>query len=88
MSKFIVMSPTYEILRYGHDKIKRQTTDAHTAGKFSKFIINADDLIDPNKPPNPENFRFEAVQAEHADVVIFINKDRSSLYLKGKELEA
>ena len=81
------MSPTYEILRYGHDKIKKQTEDAHRMGKFSKFIIGWYDLIDPSKPPAPENYRFEACQAETPDVVIFVAKDRKATILKGSELD-
>ena len=87
MSKYIVMSAVYEVWRYGHDKIQRQTTDAHTGGKKSKFIITAHDLIDPSKPPTPENYRFEAVQAEHADVVIYVDTDRNSTVIKGTEEE-
>jgi len=82
---FIVMSPVYELLRYGHNKIKEQTADAHVAKKLSKFIIGVPDLIDPDKPPTPDNFRFEARQAEDADIVIFV-KDRKSTVLKGAEL--
>ena len=87
MSKFIVMSAVYEIGRYGHDKIQRQTTDAHTAGKKSKFIITRHDLIDPLKPPTPANYRFEAIQADHADVVVYVDENRNSTVLKGSEEE-
>jgi hypothetical protein len=87
MSKYIVMSAVYEIGRYGHDKIQRQTTDAHTAGKKSKFIITVHDLIDSSKPPTPENYRFEAIQAEHADVVVYVDLDRNSTVIKGTEEE-
>jgi hypothetical protein len=76
------MSPCYELLRYGHDIIKNQTDDAHALGKQSKFVIGPVDLIDPNKPPTVDNFRFEVSQAEAADVVVFVNKDRSALFLK------
>jgi len=55
-------------------------------GKLTKFIIGWYDLIDPSKPPAPENYRFEARQAEDADVVLFVNKDRSTTVLKGAEL--
>lgn len=79
---YIVMSPCYELLRYGHDIIKNQTDDAHVLGKLSKFVIGPADLIDPDKPPTTDNFRFEVCQAEAADVVVFINKDRSTLILK------
>jgi hypothetical protein len=71
--KFIVMSPCYEILRYGHDKIKRDVEDAHAVGKLSKFVFGINDLIDPEKPPTPDNFKFEVCQAEVADVVIFVD---------------
>lgn len=72
MSEFIVMSPCYELLRYGHDLIDRQTADAHAQGKRSKFVFGPADLIDPGKPPTPDNYRFEARQAEAADIVEFI----------------
>ena len=72
--KFIVMSPCYEILRYGHDRVKKQVEDAHAVGKILKFIIGVDDLIDPSKPPTPDNYKFEACQAEVADVVIFVDR--------------
>lgn len=85
MSKYIVMSAVYEIGRYGHDKIQRQTTDAHTRGMKSKFVITAHDLIDPTKPPTPDNFRFESRQAEDADVVVFYSADMKSTVLKGTE---
>jgi hypothetical protein len=85
MNKFIVMSAVYEIGRYGHDKIKRQTADAHTGGKLSKFIITSHDLINPKNPPTPDNYRFEAIQAEHADVVIYVDPDNKSIVLKGSE---
>lgn len=71
---FVIMSPVYEILRYGHDLIKRQTVDAHAQGKQSKFVFGSVDLIDPEKPPTPDNYRFEARQAEDADVAVFVNK--------------
>jgi hypothetical protein len=74
MSNFIIMSPCYELLRYGHDLIKRQTADAHAQGKQSKFVFGPVDLIDPGKPPTPDNYRFEARQAEEADVVVFVDK--------------
>ena len=84
--RYIVMSPCYEILRYGHDKIKKQTTDAHTAGKLSKLVIGQSDLIDRSRPPTPDNFRFEACQADHADIVIYVSQYRESIFLKGAEL--
>ena len=87
VNKFIVMSPCYEILRYGHDRIKRHTEDAHVQGKLSKFIIGHYDLIDPDLPPLPENFKFEPCQAEHADIVIYVDKNRNSCTLKGAELD-
>ena len=80
------MSPCYEILRYGHDKIKKQTIDAHTGGKLSKFVITHYDLVDPNLPPTPDNLKFEACQADHADIVIFVDRDRKSTFLKGGDL--
>ena len=70
-NEYIVMSPCYELLRYGHDLIDRQTADAHAQGKQSKFVFGPADLIDPGKPPIPENFRFEVRQAEAADIVVF-----------------
>jgi hypothetical protein len=87
MNKFICTGPTYEILRYGHDKIKNLTEDAHRMGKLTKLVIGWYDLIDPLKPPSPENYRFEACQAEHPDIVIFVDKDRKSTTLKGAELD-
>jgi hypothetical protein len=81
---FIVISPYYEILRFGHDLIKRQTADAHILGKQTKFVIGSTDLIDPDKPPIPDNFRFEARQAEEADVVIYVDKNRKSMVIKDK----
>lgn len=86
MNKFIVMSPCYETIRYPN-LIKRRTTDAHSMGKFSKFIIGSSDLIDPKKGPIPENFRFEASQAEVADIVIYYDDDRKSTTLKGENLD-
>jgi hypothetical protein len=83
--KFIVMSACYEIGRYGHDKIKRQTADAHAMGKLSKFIITPHDLIDPMKPPAQENYRFETIQADHADIVIFAEYKKNDIIIKGKE---
>ena len=71
-----------EVTRYGHDKIQRQTTDAHARDKLSKFVITSHDLIDPTKPPTPDNYRFEAIQADHADIVIYVDKDRNSTVLK------
>ena len=79
------MSAVYEIGRYGHDKIQRQTIDAHARGKLSKFVITSHDLIDPIKPPTPDNYRFEAVQAEHADVVVYYDENKNSTVLKGSE---
>jgi hypothetical protein len=84
MDKFIVMSAVYEIGRYGHDKIKRQTADAHTGGKLSKFIITSHDLIDPEKPPTPDNYRFEAIQADHADIVLYVGVN--TIVIKGEKL--
>ena len=86
MPQYIVMSPCYEILRYGHDKIKNQVVDAHTAGKLAKFIIGAQDLIDPSKPPDRDNLRFEACQIDDPDIVIYIDKDRKDHILKGQGL--
>jgi len=86
MNKYIVMSPCYEILRYGHDKIKKQTIDAHTARKLSKLVIGQSDLIDCSKSPAPDNFRFECCQAEHADIVIYVDEHRESHILKGENL--
>ena len=74
MSEYIVMSPCYELLRYGHDIIKKQTADAHAIGKQSKFVFGPVDLIDPEKSPTPDNFRFEACQVEAADVVVFVEE--------------
>jgi hypothetical protein len=71
--QFIVVSPVYETMRYGHDKIARLTADAHVGGKLSKFVIGPDDLIDPSLLPTPDNFRFESIQADQADVVIFFD---------------
>jgi len=86
MKKYIVMSPCYEILRFGHDKIKKQTTDAHTAGKFSKLVIGQSDLIDRSLAPTSDNFRFESCQADHADIVIYVDQHRESFILKGADL--
>jgi hypothetical protein len=52
-------------------------------GKQTKFIIGPADLVDPEKPPTPDNFRFEAHQAEEADVVIYVDKNRKSVVIKG-----
>jgi hypothetical protein len=83
MDKFIVMSACYEVTRYGHDKIKRQTIDAHTGGKLSKFIITPHDLIDRTKPPTIDNYRFEARQADDADIVEFSDTGtKKSIVLK------
>lgn len=75
------MSPCYELLRYGHDIIKSQTIDAHTLGKLSKLIIGPPDLLNPEKSPTLDNFRFEICQFEAADVVVFVN-NRISTVLK------
>jgi hypothetical protein len=83
---FIVVSPNYELLRFGHDLIQKQTTDAHTAGKYLKLIIGTSDLINPNNPPTPDNFRFEPCQFESADIVIYIDKNRKSITLKDLNL--
>jgi len=83
---FIVTSPCYEILRYGHDSVKDKATDAHTAGKLLKFVVGSADLKDPEKPPTPDNFRFESRQAEDADIVIYVDKNRKSTTLKGSDL--
>jgi hypothetical protein len=56
-------------------------------GKLTKLIIGWYDLIDPSKPPAPDNYRFEARQAEDTDVVIFVDKNRKAVTLKGAELE-
>jgi hypothetical protein len=77
MSEYVVMSPCYELLRYGHDLIERQTADAHVIGKLSKFVFGPVDLIDSTKPPTPENYRFEACQAEAADVVVFVEPEKA-----------
>jgi hypothetical protein len=74
MSEYVVMSPCYELLRYGHDLIDRQTADAHAQGKQSKFVFGPADLVDPGKPPTTGNYRFEARQAEAADVVVFVER--------------
>lgn len=87
MNKFIVMSANYEMGRYGHDKIKNQTIDAHAQGKLSKFVITNLDLIDSDEPPTTDNFRFEPCQAEAADVVVYVDKNRKSTTLKGADLE-
>jgi len=71
MSEYIVMSPCYELLRYGHDAIKKQTDDAHAQGKKSKFVFGPADLIDPDKPPTTDNVRFEICQIEAVDVIVF-----------------
>lgn len=72
MSEFIVMSPCYEILRYGHDKIKNQVADAHRQGKLAKFVITTHDLIDPLMKPSIVNFKFELCQLEAVDVALFV----------------
>lgn len=77
-TKYVVMSPCYEVLRYGHDLIKRQTDDAHAVGKLSKFVFGSDDLIDPSKPPTSDNYKFEARQATDADIVIFASPERAA----------
>jgi hypothetical protein len=56
-------------------------------GKKTKLIVGWYDLIDPSKPPAPENYRFEACQVEDVDVVIFVDKDRKATTLKGTEYE-
>jgi hypothetical protein len=74
MNEFIVISPCYEILRYGHDKTKKQVADIHAQGKRAKFVITSFDLIDPKKPPTKDNFKFEACQAEVADIVLYVDE--------------
>jgi hypothetical protein len=74
MSEYVIMSPCYELLRYGHDLIDRQTADAHAQGKQSKFVYGPVDLIDPEKPPTPDNFRFEARQMLAADIAVFVER--------------
>lgn len=80
--EFLTISPNYEILRYGHDLIKRQTDDAHNRGTLSKFVIGCSDLIDPDKLPTWDNFKFESRQADDADIVVFV-KNRETTILKG-----
>jgi hypothetical protein len=87
MPKFIVMSPCTEPLRYGPDSIKKQAIDAHTLGKLAKFVIGWRDLKDPSQPPTPDNFKFSANQIEDPDVVIFVDQDGKSIYLKGADLD-
>lgn len=74
MSEFIVMSPVYELLRYGHGQIKKQVDDAHALGKLAKFVYGPVDLKDPSKPPTPDNYRFEPCQAAVVDIVVFVDK--------------
>ena len=73
---YIVLSPCYETIRYGQDIVKKHTIDAHAVGKLSKFVFGYSDLIDPTKPPTPDNFKFEARQAEDADVTVFVDRDK------------
>lgn len=86
MSKYVVISPCYEILRYGHDKIKNAVTDIHTSGKLAKFVFGTSDLIDPTQAPGRGNLRFEACQVDDPDILIFVDKDRKRHILKGQEL--
>ena len=83
---YTVMSPCYELLRYGHDLIEKQTADAHAQGKLSKFVFGPADLIDPGKPPTPDNYRFEARQAEAADVVVYVYKKSQNIKYLDKSL--
>jgi hypothetical protein len=83
MNKFVVTSPCYEILRFGHNIVKSHTADAHAQGKFSKFVIGPADLINPSLPPTIDNFRFECCQVDQADVVIYVDQNRKSTILKG-----
>ena len=86
MANFVVMSPSTEPLRYGHDIMARQTADAHAQGKLAKFVIGWRELKDPDKSPTPDNFKFNPCQAEAPDIVIFIDKNGKPSYLKGAEL--
>lgn len=76
MEEFIVLSPCYEVIRYGQDYIKKRVDDAHAVGKLAKFVFDIDDLKDPNKPPTSDNFKFELCQAEVADIVIFADRKK------------
>lgn len=84
MIQYVIMSPNYELLRYGHDKIQKQVDDAHAVGKKAKFIITKYDLIECDKPAEPSNFRFEICQYQAADVVVFVNGNDRKI-LKGVE---
>lgn len=86
MSEYVVISPCYEILRYGHDKIKNSVRDIHTAGKLAKFVIGEHDLIDPRKPAEPGNFKFEDCQYEAPDIVILCRGKGEREILKGEGL--
>lgn len=83
MSQYIVMSPNYEVLRYGPNKIPNQVKDAHSMGKLAKFVIGPQDIIDLSKPPKPGNFKFEDTQYEAVDIVIYVD-GKESVVLKGK----
>jgi len=86
MRQYVVISPCYEILRYGHDKIKNSVKDIHTAGRLAKFVFGVHDLIDPSKDPDRGNFRFEACQVDDPDILVFVDKNRKYHILKGKDL--
>lgn len=83
MSGFVVMSPNYELLRYGHDCIKKQVEDAHTLGKKAKLVVGVADLKSPDADPHIiENYRFESRQAAEADIVLFVCKGKESIIIK------
>lgn len=85
MSKFVVISPYNELLRYGPDLIKKQVADIHARGKMAKFVFGVGYLKDPNTPPTLGNLNFSPNQIEAPDIVIFIDKDGKQVYLKGSE---
>lgn len=87
MNGYTVISPCYEILRYGHDKIKNAVRDIHTQGKLAKFVIGEHDLIDPAKPAVPGNFRFEDCQFDDPDIVILCRRNGTREVLKGETHE-
>ena len=81
----IVMSPCYEVLRYGHEKIQNQVQDAHTAGKLAKLVIGPCDLIDESQPPAPGNFKFDYSQYRAVDIVIFV-KNRENFTIEDRTI--
>lgn len=86
MSKYIVGSPILQYLKYPVGTMAEKVSDAHKLGKLYKLILGPHDLIDDSKLPIKGNWKFTDDQYEAADIVIFIDKDKNRITIKGAEL--